>query len=127
MQPGIEPKQARYERTDVTVRGALLLGGGVALLAVLGGGLAIVAFDVIERIQGASTAVSRFAGGAQRLPPEPRLQTDPPKDLQEMRARENEVLDGYTWIDRKRGIVRIPIDRAIDVLAERGLPARSNR
>lgn len=52
----------------------------------------------------------------------PRLQVAPPLDMEEMEAAENEVLDSYDWIDREAGIVRIPIDRAMDLLAERGLP-----
>jgi len=52
----------------------------------------------------------------------PRLQVAPPLDMDEMKATENEVLTSYDWIDREAGIVRIPIDRAIGLLAERGLP-----
>ncbi len=58
------------------------------------------------------------------LPPVPRLQTDAPRDLRSMRAREEEALDGYGWVDRNAGIVRIPIDRAMDLLARRELPVR---
>jgi hypothetical protein len=57
--------------------------------------------------------------------PEPRLRVDAPKDLQEMRAAEDAVLSSYAWIDRKAGIVRIPVDRAVELLAKRGLPARA--
>lgn len=32
-------------------------------------------------------------------------------------ARDRALLDGYGWVDRDRGIVRIPIERAIDVVA----------
>jgi hypothetical protein len=56
--------------------------------------------------------------------PEPRLQVDAPRELQELRAAEDAALHGYAWVDKNRGLVRIPIDRAIDVLAQRGLPAR---
>jgi hypothetical protein len=58
-------------------------------------------------------------------PPAPRLQVAPATDLENLRKAEAAVLNSYGWVDRKAGIVRIPIDRAIDVLAERGLPARS--
>ena len=57
--------------------------------------------------------------------PEPRLQVDAPRELRELRAAEDAALHGYAWIDKDRGLVRIPIDRAIDVLAQRGLPARA--
>ena len=57
--------------------------------------------------------------------PEPHLQVHAAEDLQETRAAENALLNGYGWIDKEAGIVRIPIEKAIDVLAKKGLPVRS--
>ena len=57
--------------------------------------------------------------------PEPRLQIDAPRELRELRAAEDAALHGYAWVDKDRAMVRIPIDRAIDVLAQRGLPVRA--
>ena len=37
-------------------------------------------------------------------------------------ATQDETLASYDWVDQKAGIVRIPIDRAIDLVVERGLP-----
>jgi hypothetical protein len=59
-----------------------------------------------------------------RLPPEPRLQTNPRQDLRDLRSTEEAVLTGYGWVDRKAGIARIPIDEAMKLTVERGLPAR---
>ena len=59
-----------------------------------------------------------------RLPPEPRLQTDPRDDLANLRRSEDEVLQSYGWIDRSAGIVRIPVEQAMKLTAERGLPTR---
>ena len=58
-----------------------------------------------------------------RLPPEPRLQSDPVRDMEELRAREDSVLGSYGWVDRPAGLGRITIDRAIDLVLEQGLPA----
>lgn len=55
----------------------------------------------------------------------PRLQLAPDVDLQAFRAREDAELNSYGWIDRTAGVVRIPIDRAMELIAQRGLPARS--
>ena len=60
----------------------------------------------------------------QRLPPEPRLQTNPREDLADLRRAEDRVLDSYGWVDKDAGIVRIPIDEAMRLTVERGLPAR---
>jgi hypothetical protein len=62
-----------------------------------------------------------------RLPPEPRLQTNPRQDLADLRAREDEALTGYSWVDKNAGVVRIPIDEAIKKTLERGLPARTEQ
>lgn len=56
--------------------------------------------------------------------PEPKLQVRPRDDLKALRAEEDALLDHYGWVDRKSGVVRIPIERAIELTAERGLPAR---
>ena len=55
------------------------------------------------------------------LPPEPHLQVTPALDLRALRTKEDAVLSSYGWVDRTSGIVRIPIERAIDLVAERGL------
>lgn len=54
----------------------------------------------------------------QDLPPEPRLQTSPEEDLRELRLEEDEYLNGYGWVDRGAGVARVPIERAMEMLAE---------
>ena len=55
--------------------------------------------------------------------PEPHLLVSPGRDLKAMRSAEDWILNSYAWVDREKGIVRIPIKRAIDILAQRGLPS----
>lgn len=57
-------------------------------------------------------------------PPAPRLQVNPRVDINQLRAREDHILNSYAWVDQQRGLVRIPIDKAIDIVAGRGLPYR---
>ena len=53
----------------------------------------------------------------------PRLQTDDgDQDIANMHAREDLLLDNYSWIDQKQGKVRIPIFQAMEMIAQRGLP-----
>jgi hypothetical protein len=58
-----------------------------------------------------------------RLPPEPRLQTNPRRDLidRKCEGRPSSVL--YGWVDKNAGIVRIPIAEAMKLTVERGLLA----
>jgi hypothetical protein len=57
-------------------------------------------------------------------PPDPRLQTHPEDGLRALREAEQKDLESYGWVDEKKRVVRIPVARAIDILAERGLTAR---
>jgi len=54
--------------------------------------------------------------------PKPRLQIKGALDLANLRAAEEADLESYAWIDRNSGTVHIPIDRAMQLLLERGLP-----
>ncbi len=56
------------------------------------------------------------------VPPAPLLQTDPPADLEDFRAEEEARLNSYGWVDRSKGIVHIPITRAMTELAAKGIP-----
>ena len=62
-----------------------------------------------------------------RLPPEPRLQTNPREDLRLLREQEDAILKSYGWVDRPAGVVRIPIEEAMKLTVQRGLPARQER
>lgn len=55
------------------------------------------------------------------LPPGPRLQSSPTRDMAQFLARENALLSSYGWRDEAAGTVRIPISRAMEVVAEEGL------
>ena len=55
--------------------------------------------------------------------PTPRVQIDNgDQDIADLHAREDLLLDNYTWIDQSKGTVRIPIERAMELIAQRGLP-----
>ena len=58
-----------------------------------------------------------------RLPPGPRLQASPEAELIEMNRDYGRLLSSYGWVDRGNGIARIPVERAIELLADRGLPS----
>ncbi len=63
-------------------------------------------------------------------PPLPRLQPNPidrktaELELQEMLEREDEILTSYEWVNEQEGIIRVPINEAIDILVEQDEPAR---
>ena len=53
----------------------------------------------------------------------PKLLARPERDLAEVRAAEKERLESYGWVDQAGGVAHIPIDRAIDIVAVKGLPS----
>jgi hypothetical protein len=59
-----------------------------------------------------------------RLPAAPQLQQIPSKELYDFRTKENEELRSYGWVDKDAGTVHIPIDDAMRLILERGLPSR---
>jgi hypothetical protein len=54
----------------------------------------------------------------------PKLQVRAPQELKEWHAAEDAVLNSSAWVDPDKGVVRIPVSRAIELLAERGLPTK---
>ena len=66
---------------------------------------------------------NKMAELTQRFPT-PRLQTDDGnQDVADLHAREDLLLENYSWVDRSQGKVRIPIERAMQLIAKQGLPA----
>ena len=56
--------------------------------------------------------------------PQPRLETTERQEINGLRLQEEKTLNSYGWVDQQAGVVHIPIDRAMQLLAQRGLPTR---
>lgn len=81
---------------------------------------------VMGRLNDRDPQVSSLARPSGEVPPGPRLLTNEPLNLQQFRAEEARGM-GYGYIDQGAGTVRLPIDRAKDLLLERGLPVRAGQ
>jgi hypothetical protein len=112
-----------YETRDVNTRGILYFIVVLFLLLVVSLVSMRWLFGYFSETQPLGPAASPFTN-ARTLPPAPRLQVQPVGDLDVVRAAQEETLHSYGWVDRANGIVRIPIDRAIDLLVEHPLPSR---
>jgi hypothetical protein len=117
-----------HEESDVDIRAILGFAAGLLAVAI------VVHFAMWGLFRYFEASAARHdeqptyplaAKQEQRLPPEPRLQTNPRQDLADMRAAEEQVLTTYGWVDRNAGVVRIPIDEAMKLVIQRGLPARA--
>jgi hypothetical protein len=119
-----EPSGRSHEERDVPLRPLIISGMSLALLVGLSLFVMWLLFDYFAARRARLEVVPSPVFEARQLPPEPRLQISPQQDMRQMRAAEMAALHSYGWVDRQAGIVRIPIARAIELLAERGLPAR---
>lgn len=124
--------RAGHEVTDVSVAG--LLTFFVCLAVFVAGTLAVLA--LVFRIFGATDKhldknVALHESGAAshvQVQPEyngPILQVVPEEDLKAMNKNNDAVLLDYGWINQRAGSVRLPIDRAMALIAQRGLPSVS--
>ena len=116
------PNGAGHEQSEVSVR----------LIVVSLGFLAIFTFCICLLVVGIFRYFYSYYGTAEAtrlsqpvIPPEPRIEVAPYEQFQQLHAHEEHVLSTYAWVDKQAGTVRIPIDRAIDLLAAKGLPSHN--
>jgi hypothetical protein len=104
-----------YERTDIESAEIAWLAAGLALFVMAIPLLMPLVFpqSMQHRTPSAPPALSADA---------PMLEITPREDLRNFNRSESEWTNGYGWIDRNRGTVRIPVGRAMELVAQRGLP-----
>jgi hypothetical protein len=110
-----------HETTDVNVWAVGKFAIGLVIVCVVS--IALL-FGLLKFFQSREETSVADTVDPVKLFPEPQLQKTPILDLKAIHAEEDKLLNGYAWVDPKQGIVRIPVDRAIEVLAKRGLPTR---
>jgi len=118
---------AAHETSDINIRAVFGFAGGLLALAAVVYLVVWLLFGYFDRRERAASAERTYplaVGQEDRLPPEPRLQTNPKQDLKDLRASEDERLHTYGWVDRNGGIVHIPIEEAMKLTLQRGLPSR---
>ncbi|MFB3904813.1 MAG: hypothetical protein ACE15E_15280 [Acidobacteriota bacterium] len=112
-----------HEVTDANPKVLAYALVGLALLLIfvfVAMWLLFIYFD--SRAEKAETGRPSQWGQVDYRPPEPRLQTSPAEDMEKMREREERLIHSYGWVNKASGIVRIPVDRAMDIVAAKGLP-----
>ena len=125
---GPTPAGAQHEHTDIDPSIGYTFAVWLAVAMMVSAGILYGAFWYFRTSEVArDTRVQQFplAAGQVKVRPEPLLQTQPFKDVYLLKQGQNERQDSYGWVDKADGIVHIPIDRAIELTLERGLPARA--
>jgi hypothetical protein len=113
---------AGHETTDINVWAVGKFAIGLVIVCVVS---LLLLFGLLKFFQSREETSVANTVEPVKLFPEPQLQKTEILDLKALHAEEDKLLNGYAWVDPKQGIVRIPVDRAIEVLAKRGLPSRS--
>jgi hypothetical protein len=117
------PAPSDHEGADLNIR--LVVRVVVVLAATLVVLVLVVAFlfhHLNRKYAGRSSPSDPIVTTAE-LPPLPRLQIDPQRDLQAVRAKEDLHLNQYAWVNRPQGIVQIPIERAMVLWAKGYTPS----
>jgi hypothetical protein len=139
-----------YELTDINAKSVakflIAMGITIAVFFIFAFGMGKVMNVVLKRQDGPANqwnqqaVISPGVKGMESSPvleqkqlqqmtqtfPMPRLQTDDgDQDMADMHAREDLLLTHYSYVDQSQGKLRIPIDRAMELIVERGLPVAS--
>jgi len=127
-----------YERTDIGVRGVLYFLAGLAVFGALAYLAAAGVYSFLDKRSAAEQApvnplVTNAPADTRHISkdypqgafPNPKLEEDERGQLNGIRLNEEQTLSTYDYIDKNAGTVRIPIDRAMDLISQRGLPVRA--
>ena len=145
-----ESKKVGYELADANVKEIatflVVMAASIAVVFVLAFGIGKLIYHELNQEDGKANKWNQMAGVkpgnmesnpqieqqqlqqlVQRFPT-PRLQADDGNiDVAQMHAREDMMLNYYSWVDEKKQIVRIPITRAMQLIAQKGLPVESQQ
>ena len=115
--------EIQYEKTDATVRPLYQFLFWISVITAI---TAVISFGILRVLESwrekASVRSTMAPTQADQQPPAPRLQLREPLDLAKFRAEEALILSTYGVVDRDNRIYRIPIEEAMRLTVERGLP-----
>jgi hypothetical protein len=114
-----------HETKDANVRAILITGGvlavGAALVCLLVYG---IFWYLADHPLTAAPSNPMAETDRQQVPPVPRIEEHPAIELKDLHSQEEKILSTYGWTEKRTGIVRIPIDRAMELQLQRGFPTR---
>ncbi|MGH7798106.1 MAG: hypothetical protein ACREQ2_24860 [Candidatus Binatia bacterium] len=119
--------QAGYETSDLSPRNISLFGAGLTVLIIV---VLLASYGLMVWLRADAARRAEPPSPLVVVPeptPGPRLEIQPGRALKAMREQEEAHLRAYGWIDQEKGIVHIPIERAMEILVKKGLPARQSK
>lgn len=121
---GVRNEGVRHESRDANIPALAMFGGAIVITVAIVMLFSWWLFGILTYVRPLGPAPIPLA--SRPLPPEPRLQPKPEVDLQRYLDEQKVELNTYGWVDRRAGVVRIPIERAMQLLLQQGLPVRSS-
>ncbi len=120
------PGEPAHRHEGVDIKFWQIFAATMAFVVFIGVIALLVAwlYQYLSLTMPAESGLNAPLAGKIKIPPPPRLQTNAPLDLKKFREQEEKQLHSYDIIDPDAGTVRIPIERAIELTAQRGLPSR---
>ena len=116
---------AGHETEDASVHGIVYAGVGLAVGSLI---VALIVYGVFQHLANKPLTTAPpnplAETDQQRIPPAPRIEEHPAIELKDLHAEEDQILNTYGWTDKSAGIVRIPLERAMELQLERGFPTR---
>jgi hypothetical protein len=114
-----------YEPRDANIKGLLQFAFWMAVVLAVTLFAMRGLFDYIKKVEPLGPTSSPLVKQGQReLPPSPRLQVHPHQELVDYCAEQQRDINSYGWVNQQAGVVHIPVDRAMDLILAKGLPAR---
>lgn len=105
-----------HEVDRVNVGTVVRVGAGLATMVIVSMIGMVYLFRGLDAV--VEVKLPTYASPAEELtPPPPRVSPDQAKQRRELRAEHRRILTSYGWVDQEAGIARIPIDRAIELVA----------
>ncbi|HXT87102.1 MAG TPA: hypothetical protein VN745_08775 [Verrucomicrobiae bacterium] len=122
-EPVIHTEGVRHEIRDTNIPALTAFGVAIVLTIAATMLFCFIVFRIYQNTMPMGPPAAPYASSRQ-LPPEPRLQTSPRMDLEDYLNTQRHELGGYNWVDRPNGVVRIPVERAMELLLKQGFPVR---
>jgi hypothetical protein len=117
--PPEENPDIGYELKDANVTKVVIAGLGLAVATALACLAMYFMFNLLRQGNAQDHTINPMAG-PRVLPPEPRLQEKPREQHLNLQVSEDQLLSSYGWVDKPSGKVRIPVEKALDIVAQRG-------
>lgn len=113
-----------YETRDANFKNLMLTGIGLLGLMLFGLLFSWLVFEVSadHTADPEAPALTFAVPDSSKFPPGPNLQANPHEALKELRRNEDSLLSSYGWVNKDSAIVRVPVQRAKEIVLRRGLP-----